>query len=692
MRRARRPRALEARVQRPRPVTVRWPARYLVGIDLGTTNTACAYVDTRAGRAIRVFDVPQLVAPGGRAAPDAAVVRLPRRRARVPAGSLDLPWAGGPRLLRRRARARAGRARARAAGRVGEVVALPRRRRSHGRDPAVGRRRGRRQDLAGRGVGARARPPPRRVGRQPSRAARRAGGRAHRARVVRRGGARADGGGGARAGLPASCCSRSRRPRSTPGSSDTSATGARVSPHLPLVLVVDVGGGTTDLSLIAARQGRGELALERVAVGEHLLLGGDNMDLALARASRRGSCPAASSTRTASSPGEPVPGGEGGAAGASRSRRRAPHGGRTRRRRRRRRAQRRPRAGRGRGHVLDGFFPLVAGDARPRRARARACASGACRSPPTRRSRATSPSSSPGSATAAEQGDRALVRPDAVLFNGGALEPGVVRARIADVIGAWHAPDGSWRPDGPGQRVAAARRGARRRLLRARAPRRSACASAAAPRAATTSGSAATRRSASCRAAWRRARPCSIEGPSSSCSRTDRSPSRSSPRPTAAGSMPGELIALAAGALTALPPIRTVLRFGRKLEERALPVQLEVAAHGDRHARALVSLADDGPPLAARVPAARHGRRRGAAARGAAALVVDPARLEGATRELQRRLRGHRRPGHADAPAGDRAGRRSRRVAAAGDPCAVGCAVGARAVARADARSTRRGG
>src|SRR5207253_43826 len=58
---------------------------------------------------------------------------------------------------------------------------------------------------------------------------------------------------------------------------------ARVAAH-PLVLVVDVGGGTTDLSLIAARTSRGELGLERVAVGEHLLLGGDNIDLALARA------------------------------------------------------------------------------------------------------------------------------------------------------------------------------------------------------------------------------------------------------------------------------------------------------------------------------------------------------------------------------------------------------------------------
>ncbi|WP_248362584.1 Hsp70 family protein [Anaeromyxobacter oryzae] len=51
-----------------------------------------------------------------------------------------------------------------------------------------------------------------------------------------------------------------------------------------LVLVVDVGGGTTDLSLIAVVDRVGDLGLERVAVGDHILLGGDNMDLALAYA------------------------------------------------------------------------------------------------------------------------------------------------------------------------------------------------------------------------------------------------------------------------------------------------------------------------------------------------------------------------------------------------------------------------
>jgi molecular chaperone DnaK (HSP70) len=55
----------------------------------------------------------------------------------------------------------------------------------------------------------------------------------------------------------------------------------RVKPG-DLILVIDIGGGTTDLTLIAVTERDGELQLERVAVGEHLLLGGDNMDLALA--------------------------------------------------------------------------------------------------------------------------------------------------------------------------------------------------------------------------------------------------------------------------------------------------------------------------------------------------------------------------------------------------------------------------
>jgi len=50
-----------------------------------------------------------------------------------------------------------------------------------------------------------------------------------------------------------------------------------------LILVIDIGGGTTDFTLISVTEKAGELQLERVAVGQHLLLGGDNMDLAVAR-------------------------------------------------------------------------------------------------------------------------------------------------------------------------------------------------------------------------------------------------------------------------------------------------------------------------------------------------------------------------------------------------------------------------
>jgi len=49
-----------------------------------------------------------------------------------------------------------------------------------------------------------------------------------------------------------------------------------------LILVCDVGGGTTDFTLITLRETDGSPRFERIAVGDHLILGGDNIDLALA--------------------------------------------------------------------------------------------------------------------------------------------------------------------------------------------------------------------------------------------------------------------------------------------------------------------------------------------------------------------------------------------------------------------------
>ncbi|MGZ8160999.1 MAG: Hsp70 family protein [Methylobacter sp.] len=52
--------------------------------------------------------------------------------------------------------------------------------------------------------------------------------------------------------------------------------------NVHLLLVCDVGGGTTDLTLIKVEQGEPEPKLTRIGVGDHLMLGGDNIDLALA--------------------------------------------------------------------------------------------------------------------------------------------------------------------------------------------------------------------------------------------------------------------------------------------------------------------------------------------------------------------------------------------------------------------------
>jgi DNA-K related protein/Hsp70 protein len=50
-----------------------------------------------------------------------------------------------------------------------------------------------------------------------------------------------------------------------------------------IVLICDIGGGTSDFSLIRSHVQDGKVEFERIAIGEHLLLGGENLDLALAR-------------------------------------------------------------------------------------------------------------------------------------------------------------------------------------------------------------------------------------------------------------------------------------------------------------------------------------------------------------------------------------------------------------------------
>ena len=228
VRRARRRRALEARVHRARngrrivSEAPRRPPRYVVGIDLGTTNSAVASARTAGARRPAIFPIAA-AGGGGRdpGAPVAAVGDLPRRRAR-----------------RRRRRARAAVARGsplrrRRRSRAGSAIASPAassRRRSPGSATAAST--GRRRSCRGAAIRTvascrRSRRRPRVLehvreawdAAHPDAPLRRAGRRPHRAGVVRRGRARAHGaGGGDGRARRAYGCSRSRRRRSTPGS------------------------------------------------------------------------------------------------------------------------------------------------------------------------------------------------------------------------------------------------------------------------------------------------------------------------------------------------------------------------------------------------------------------------------------------------------------------------------------------
>lgn len=259
------------------------PARYLVGIDLGTTNTAVAYVDTRAADPrVRVFEVPQLVAPGevaprsqlpsfvylaGEHDLGAAETALPWRRdarevvgelargqgARNPARMIAsakswlshagvdrkaaiLPWGegDGPRLSPVAAQARVL---AHVAAAWDHVMALEADSRFVDQDVVV-------TCPASFDEGAR---------ELTLEAATAAG--LPRVVLLEE----------PQAAFYAWIAARGREAALAPGQR---------------VLVFDVGGGTTDFTLITVDP---EGGFERTAVGDHLLLGGDNVDLTLAK-------------------------------------------------------------------------------------------------------------------------------------------------------------------------------------------------------------------------------------------------------------------------------------------------------------------------------------------------------------------------------------------------------------------------
>lgn len=215
-----------------------------------------------------------------------------------------------------------------------------------------------------------------------------------------------------------------------------------------VILVCDIGGGTTDFSLIAVREQGGTLELERIAVGEHILLGGDNMDLALAytvkaRLERDGkklddwqmrglthTCRQAKEALLGDPDRDTFP-----IAIASRGRRLL--GGTIRTELSRAELE---------AVLLDGFFPQVGADARPQKARRvglttlglpYAHDAGITRHLAAFLGRAGLDRRDPA---------HGFVHPTAVLFNGGVTRSDRVRDRILDILGGWVEADGGERP------------------------------------------------------------------------------------------------------------------------------------------------------------------------------------------------------------------------------------------------------
>ncbi|MCP3716182.1 Hsp70 family protein [Paraburkholderia sp. CNPSo 3281] len=215
-----------------------------------------------------------------------------------------------------------------------------------------------------------------------------------------------------------------------------------------LVLVCDVGGGTTDLTLIKVQFEGGEPQLTRIGVGNHLMLGGDNMDLALAHlaegrlANAQTRLSAASLSQLvercrvakeqlldASAP-ESVPITLLGA-GA-----RLVGGARTTQLGRQEVAQ----------IVVDGFFPMgTAGDL-PRRSRAAIVEFGLPYAADPAITRhiaaflqrfAAQSREALGSSGAAGEPETALPIPDALLLNGGVFRARALAQRLADTLGTW---------------------------------------------------------------------------------------------------------------------------------------------------------------------------------------------------------------------------------------------------------------
>src|SRR5215469_17967072 len=221
-----------------------------------------------------------------------------------------------------------------------------------------------------------------------------------------------------------------------------------------LVLICDIGGGTSDFSLVRVHVQGGKVELERTAIGEHLLLGGENLDLALAhrveqkigtklslrqRHALRIICSAAKERLLSEEEIDRLPinilGGGRAVVGHMLS------------------------SELSRDEVAElitsGFLPLTTPDDMPLRTRAaglREIGLPYATDPAITKQLAAffkqaAMAMSAGGNSQSHIDDRLqMARPDAVLFNGGFCIPAIARERITEAISNWFGTGGGWRP------------------------------------------------------------------------------------------------------------------------------------------------------------------------------------------------------------------------------------------------------
>ncbi len=440
-------------------------SRYLIGIDLGTTNSVVAYIDTAASAEIRVFDVEQVVGPGEvRALPGLPSFLYFPTEAEITSGAFNLPWEQQPQAI-------AGVA-ARELG-----VLVPGRQVSSAKSWLCQDN----MDPTAPILPRQAEPPEPMI--SPVEAS------AHYLKHLRDAWnytmAPDCGVTGLRfenqeivLTVPASFDEEARE-LTVQAARDAglqnltlleeplaafyawiSAHQREVAEHVrerDQVLICDIGGGTSDFSLVRAQVHGSEVQFERTAIGEHLLIGGENLDLALARAveqkvntrlslRQRHALEIACSQAKERLLSDP-------------SMDRLPIN----------------ILGSGRAVVgqmltseltrdevvellMNGFLPLTAANEMPSRARTaglREVGLPYASDPAITRhlaaflrgaAAAMRAQTSPNISAGTEGLTGEMARPDAVLFNGGFCIPEITRLRILEVIAKWFATDTNWQP------------------------------------------------------------------------------------------------------------------------------------------------------------------------------------------------------------------------------------------------------